>query len=131
MQATNATARAELCYSRSLGKQRTLQLGLNYVTLVWHHPALSLQATSTYIFPACTNMWPLEKSWKVSKIGLVKQTYSQGRSQTSVYQSRHVFISFTSVLRAVARSIMILYHYSYIERVTLHTRRKKSLQESL
>ena len=45
-QATNASARVELCYSRSCGKRRTLQLGPNYATLIWHHPALSLQATS-------------------------------------------------------------------------------------
>ena len=47
---TNATARAELCYSRSRGKRQTLQLGPNYATLVWHcrHLACRRQA-STHI----------------------------------------------------------------------------------
>ena len=31
-------------------KQQTLQPGPNYATLIWHHPALSLQVTITTIF---------------------------------------------------------------------------------
>ena len=48
-QATNATA-----------------IGLNYATLVWHRRHLACRRQAR-IFPACTSMWPLEKSWKVSK----------------------------------------------------------------
>ena len=49
-QATNAAARAELCY-------------ISLASL-----ALSLQTTSMYV-SACMTMWSLKKSWKVSKIG--------------------------------------------------------------
>ena len=50
------------------GGRRTLQLGPNYATLVWHRLHLACRQQAP-IFPACTSMWPLEKSWKVSKIG--------------------------------------------------------------
>ena len=67
-QATNAAAGAEPCYSRSRGKRRTLQLGPNYATLVWHRRHLAC-GRQIRIFPACTSMWPLKKPWKVPKIG--------------------------------------------------------------
>ena len=54
--------------ARSRGKRRTLQLGPNYATLVWHRRHLACRRQAR-IFPACTIMWPLAKSWKVSKIG--------------------------------------------------------------
>ena len=67
-QATNATARAELYYSRSRDKRRTLQLGPNYATLIWHHPVLTLQATNTHI-SSLDEHAAAQRSWKVSKIG--------------------------------------------------------------
>ena len=64
-QATNAAARTEL----------------GYATLIWHHPALTLQATSTHIFSlyehvAARKILESLKNW--SGHGLSNRTGSAG-----------------------------------------------------
>ena len=80
VQATNAAARAKLCYSRSCIKRQTLQLGPNYATLVWHRRHLACRhVSSLHEHVAAQKFLGSLKNW--SGHGLSNQTGSAGHEK--------------------------------------------------